>query len=49
MFYHCAMQLTRTYMIRHLHWITSDVGGAFSNFLNQFDRLVVPGTRRFTG
>ena len=28
-----------------LLWIASDIGGAFSNLLDPFDRLVVPGTK----
>ena len=30
-------------------WIASDVGGAYSNLLDQSDCLVVPGTCRFNG
>jgi len=34
---------------RRLFWIASDGGGALSNLLDQFDRLVVPDTRGFKG
>ena len=41
----CHGQLLK--QIRRLFWITSDIGGAFFNLFNQFDRLVV--RRRFSG
>ena len=40
----CHGQLLK--QITRLLWIASDVSGAFSNLLDQFDRLVVPGSRR---
>ena len=43
----CHGQLLK--QIRRLLWIASDDDGAFSNLLDQFDRLVVPGTRRLNG
>ena len=41
----CHGQLLK--LIRRLSWNASDVGGAFSNLSDQFDRLVVPGASRF--